>query len=232
MKCKNLFSSQSRISERRFGGQETLNHQSEGLPLILRVRICAFRKYFDVSITVPIVIMFLHGCERILHKQQLYIFGLLSGDCSNDSSLRETGFLQTALDPSSVRVNFSNLEEYGDFPPTHGDIPMVFDRLYELRQVFSSTFNTRSFSFLTYGSILLFTSSMEDTGDFTCTDFVSGFSFNAKHIQFEVSKVQFIQFLFLAIPRLQFHQWQYKDLYPIQLTCNFNWLNGKLWKRS
>ena len=97
--------------------------------------------------------MFLHGCERILHKQQLYIFGLLSGDCSNDSSLRETGFLQTALDPSSVRVNFSNLEEYGDFPPTHGDIPMVFDRLYELRQVFSSTFNTRSFSFLTNGSI-------------------------------------------------------------------------------
>ena len=74
MKCKNLFSNQSRISERRFGGQETLNHQSEGLPLILRVRICAFRKYFDESITVPIVIMFLHGCERILHKQQLYIY--------------------------------------------------------------------------------------------------------------------------------------------------------------
>ena len=147
------------------------------------------------------------------------IFGLFSGDCSNDSSLRETGFLQTALDPSSVRVNFSNLEEYGDFPPTHGDIPMVFDRLYELRQVFSSTFNTRSFSFLTYGSILLFTPSMEDTGDFTCTAFVSGFSFNAKHIQFEVSKVQFIQFLFLAIQLLR-------------LTCNFNWLNGKLWKRS
>ena len=63
----------SNISERRFGGQETLNHQSEGLPLILRVRICAFRKYFDESITVPIVIMFLHGSERILHKQQLYI---------------------------------------------------------------------------------------------------------------------------------------------------------------
>ena len=129
--AKILLSSQSRISERRFGGQETLNHQSEGLPLILRVRICAFRKYFDVSITVPIVIMFLHGCERILHKQQLYIFGLLSGDCSNDSSLRETGFLQTALDPSSVRVNFSNLEEYGDFPPyawwhSHGIRPTLW----------------------------------------------------------------------------------------------------------
>ena len=59
-----------------------------------------------------------------------YIFGLPSQDCfKNDQSCRYR--FSTILDPVAW-VNVSKLTEYGDFPSTHGDIPVVFCLVYEI----------------------------------------------------------------------------------------------------
>ena len=97
--------------------------------------------------------MFLQDCERIPHNNKLHIFGLPSQDCLRNSSFRDTGFSKTTLDPSFMRVNFSSLEEYGDIPPSHGDVPMVFNQIYELAILFQRV-KERLFRILPNGSII------------------------------------------------------------------------------
>ena len=91
----------------------------------------------------------------------------------------DTGFPKTILDPVA-RVNVSKLTEYGDFPSTHGDIPVVFSQFYEVNSSLKMFLNEGSSSFLPTGSFSYVAPSMKDAGFFACTDFEFGFSFHAQ----------------------------------------------------
>ena len=77
-------------------------------------------------------------------------------------------------------MNDSKLTEYGDFPSTHGDIPVVFSQFYEVNSSLKMFLNEGSSSFLPTGSFSYVAPSMKDAGFFACTDFEFGFSFHAQ----------------------------------------------------
>ena len=86
---------------------------------------------------------------------------------------------KTILDPVA-RVNVSKLTEYGDFPCTHGDIPLIFSQFYEVNSSLKMFLNEGSSSFLPTGSFSYVAPSMKDADFLTCTDFEFGFSFHAQ----------------------------------------------------
>ena len=112
------------------------------------------------------------------------------------------------FEPSSERGTFPNWAKYGDIPPTHGDIPVVFCLIYEIG------FQARVFSkFLPTGSIILVAPSFEDAGFTTCTFFMFGFSLDAKKLSIVGCNVIQLFSYYSPLPV----SWIYK--HAIQFRC-------------